>query len=128
MIGAFDRQECAIIVLVARVHRGKRARLLQRRDDGRVGVARIVEFAEMALVVDDALRLLAAEQWHMFAVIAVRPNRVRHLGSCPSLAKKRAFAVQMSKSSAPWPGAVCTKPVPVSSVTWSPSSSGTLKS
>ena len=27
-----------------------------------------------------------------------------------------------------WLGAVCTKPVPVSSVTWSPSSSGTVKS
>ena len=38
------------------------------------------------------------------------------------------FAIQMSKSSRPWPGAVCTKPVPVSSVTWSPSSSGTSKS
>ena len=26
--------------------------------------------------------------------------------------------IQISKSSRPWPGAVCTKPVPSSSVTW----------
>ena len=37
------------------------------------------------------------------------------------------LAIQMSKSSRPWLGAVCTKPVPASSVTWSPASIGTGK-
>ena len=67
-----------VIVLVARVHGGERARLFQRRDHRRVAVAQVVELAEMALVVDDALGLVAAEQRHMLAVIAVRADGVGH--------------------------------------------------
>ena len=37
--------------------------------------------------------------------------------SMPRFCSSGAFAIQMSKSSRPWPGAVCTKPVPSSSVT-----------
>ena len=45
--------------------------------------------------------------------------------SMPRAFSRAAFSIQMSKSSRPWPGAVCTKPVPSSSVTWSPARRGT---
>src|SRR5580700_125678 len=45
----------------------------------------------------------------------------------PRAVSLAAFAVQTSKSSRPCPGAVCTNPVPASSVTWSPTNSGTSK-
>ncbi len=46
--------------------------------------------------------------------IAVSMPRARQL--------RAPRSIQASKSSRPWPGAVCTKPVPASSVTWSPGS------
>ncbi len=67
-----------VVVLVARVHGGERSRLLQRRDHRRVAVAHIVELAEMALVVDHALGLGAAEQRHGLAVIAIRADHIGH--------------------------------------------------
>ena len=89
----------------------ERAGLDQRLDHRLVGVALL------ALVGDDALpakprRLLGVRR-------TVRRRRCR--GSpcrCRSAASVCAMLdVQMSKSSRPWPGAVCTNPVPASSVT-----------
>ena len=48
--------------------------------------------------------------------------------SMPRSVSRRPELIQISKSSRPWLGAVCTKPVPASSVTCSPSSSGTSNS
>jgi len=47
--------------------------------------------------------------------------------SMPRARSSLEAPVQASKSSRPWPGAVWTKPVPASSVTWSPGSMGTVK-
>ena len=84
------------------------AGLDQRLDDGLVGVALL------ALVVDDALALEAVGVRGERAVLI---DGVGIAGLIPRASSARAFAVQMSKSSRPWPGAVCTKPVPASSVT-----------
>ena len=80
----------------------------QRLDYGVVGVALF------ALVVDDAL---AGEAGSLIGEGAVLVDSVGDGGLMPRVSSARPFAVQMSKSSRPWPGAVCTKPVPVSSVT-----------
>ncbi len=85
--GRFRPPGMRVIVLVPRVHRRERASLLQGRDDSRISVARVVKLAEMALVVDDALRLFAAEQRHSFAEIPIRPDCIRHIGVDAQLAE-----------------------------------------
>ena len=93
---------------------------------------RLVGVALLAVVVDDARR----------PALAVRPEARRVLGEeagivdregdrcveMPRASQIRRRIHQASKSSRPWPGAVCTKPVPASSVTWSPASIGTANS
>ena len=89
----------------------------QRLDHGLVGVTLL------ALVVDDAL---AGEARGVIGEGAVLIDGIGMVVKMPRLSSARAFAIQTSKSSRPWPGAVCTKPVPVSLVTCSPESSGTV--
>ena len=89
--------------------RDERARLDKRVDDGLVGVARF------ALVVDDALALEAGRLVGERAVLVDGVGNARVDRRAP--ARSRVLAVQSSKSSRPWPGAVWTKPVPASSVT-----------
>ena len=108
MTGFLERQECGYWCL-------RRPRAIsapafdQRLDDGVVGVALV------ALVVDDALALEARR------LLGEAPVAVDGEGDgrcrCRAAVSFGAFAIQMSKSSRPWPGAVCTKPVPSSSVT-----------
>ena len=108
-----------IVVFVARAG-DQRAGLRQRRDHGEVGVA------ELALVVDHALAL---EAGRLLGEEAGLVDGERDLGRrCRALRASSRCSSQTSKSSVPWPGAVWTKPVPVSSVTCAPASSGTSKS
>ena len=119
MTGFFERQRMRILMLQAAA-RDDIAGLDQRLDHRLVGVALL------ALVIDDALAREARRSVGERAVFidGVRDGRV----DAARFERARDCAVQISKSSRPWPGAVCTKPVPVSSVTWSPASSGTMKS
>ena len=108
MTGFLERQECGYWCL-SRPRAISMPALHQRVDDGLVGVALV------ALVVDDALALEARR------VLGEAPVAVDGEGDggvdAALLAASRAFSIQMSKSSRPWPGAVCTNPVPSSSVT-----------
>ena len=107
------------ILVLEPAARDERPGLDQRVDDGLVGVA------GFALVGDDALAL---EAGRLVGEGAVLVDRIGDARLDAALLKERACcAVQSSKSSRPWPGAVWTKPVPASSVTWSPSSRGTTK-
>ena len=95
------------------------AGLNQRGDHRLIGVALV------ALVGDDALAFKARRVLRIEAVLV---DRIGNARLDAARVQRARIAIQMSKSSRPWPGAVCTKPVPVSSVTWSPSRSGTSKS
>ena len=82
----------------------------QRLDDRLVGVALV------ALVGEDALALEARRLLGESAVLVDRVGDARVDAARPQ-ERCVSAAVQMSKSSRPWPGAVWTKPVPASSVT-----------
>ena len=76
---------------------------------------RFVGIALLALVGEDAL---AGETRRLLGEAAVGIDGIGNGRIDAALAEFAcAFAVHTSKSSRPWPGAVCTKPVPVSSVT-----------
>ncbi len=79
------------------------ARIDQRTDHRLVGIALL------ALVGDDALALEARR--------VLGEEAIGIDGEGDRLIPPELFSIQMSKSSAPWPGAVWTKPVPASSVT-----------
>jgi hypothetical protein len=86
----------------------------QRVDDGLVGVALL------AVVVDDARATTLAvrpEAGRVLGVEAGIVDRERDRVSMPRASSSAALSIQASKSSRPWLGAVCTKPVPASSVT-----------
>ena len=89
----------------------QRAGRLQGFDQGGVGIA-LLAFGS----VDD----LAGEERHVTQEMRPSPSTV--WGTSMPLARPS------SKSSAPWPGAMCTKPVPWSMVTKSAGSTGTSKS
>ena len=96
-----------VLVLQAAA-RDQRVRLRQRIDDGLIGVALV------ALVVDDALAL---EARRILGETPVAVDGEGDGGVDAAPCSSAPLAIQMSKSSRPWPGAVCTKPVPSSSVT-----------
>jgi hypothetical protein len=108
-----------ILVLEAAAGEQHVAALDQRLDDALVGVALL------AVVVDDAR---AIEAGRVLGVEAGVIDGERDRGVDAARASSRGDSIQISKSSRPWPGAVWTKPVPASSVTCSPSSSGTSNS
>ena len=85
------------------------AGLDQRLDHGLVGIALL------AFVIDDAL---AGEARRGVGEGAIFIDGVGDGGVDAARFERALYcAVQISKSSRPWPGAVCTKPVPASSVT-----------
>ncbi len=91
--------------------RDQRVSLDQRLDDRLVGITLLALFG------DDALAGEAGGLVGVNAVIVdgegdLGLNAARARSSCCTSAR-----VQISKSSRPWLGAVCTKPVPASSVT-----------
>ena len=97
-----------ILVLEAAA-RDQHVRVDQRLDHRLVGVA------FLAFVVDDAL---AGEARRGLGEGAVLVDGVGDGGVDAARVKRVAYSsIQTSKSSRPWPGAVCTKPVPASSVT-----------
>ncbi len=106
--------------------RKQRVALDQFLDDRLVGVALL------AIVVDDARRpalAVRAEARRVLGEEAGIVDRERDFGrDAARFADRAPRPIQASKSSRPWPGAVCTKPVPASSVTWSPASIGTANS
>ena len=75
---------------------------------------RLVGVALLAFVGEHAL---AGEARRLLGEPAVGVDRIGNGGVDAARRKLAALAVQTSKSSRPWPGAVWTKPVPVSSVT-----------
>ena len=96
------------ILVLEPAARDQHAGLDQRLDHRLVGVALL------ALVGEDAL---AGEARRLLGEAAVGVDRVGDARVDAARGKFARVAVQTSKSSRPWPGAVCTKPVPVSSVT-----------
>ena len=109
----------AVRILVLEPPAGENgARLDQRLDH------RLVRIALLAFLGYDAQTL---EARRLLGEGAVLIDRVGDALIDAALGKKAALTVQSSKSSRPWLGAVWTKPVPASSVTCSPSSSGTTK-
>ena len=95
--------------------RKQRVALDQRVDDGLVGIALL------AVVVDDARRPARAVGTETRRVLGEEAGVIDGEGDVGVDAAPRASSgaasIQASKSSRPWPGAVCTKPVPASSVT-----------
>ena len=107
MTGFFERQECGYWCFsFPRATRLPAS--IKRLDDGLVGVALV------ALVVDDAA---AGEPRRFLGEEAVGIDGVGDARVDAAVVELAPFAIQMSKSSRPWLGAVWTKPVPVSSVT-----------
>ena len=82
-------------------------------------MTRVVGIALLAVVVHDARALEARGVSGVGAVVVDRER-----DACVDATGFGEFLgrsdIQASKSSRPWAGAVCTKPVPASSVTWSP--------
>ena len=108
------------ILMLESAARDQHAGLGERLDHRLVGVALL------AFIVDDAF---ASEARRLLGESAVFVDGVGDCWIYASLLQDHEqLQVQMSKSSRPWPGAVWTKPVPASSVTWSPDSNGTSES
>ena len=96
-----------ILVLEAAA-RDQRVGVGQRLDDGVVGVALVAVLLEHALALEAGASLVKAPSASTVKGMVV---------SMPRAISLAWLAIQISKSSRPWPGAVCTKPVPSSSVT-----------